>query len=67
MVKGAGVLPDANVLPYSVLFSKSNKLFFGYFDPENTLSDNENKYFWGDLTDISAKKEALSIMSVVKN
>ena len=28
-----------SVLP----FSKLNKLFFGYFDPENNLLDNENK------------------------
>ena len=29
----------ASVLP----FSKLNKLFFGYFDPENVLLDNKNK------------------------
>ena len=26
-----------------LLFSKLNKMFFGYFDPENMLLDNENK------------------------
>ena len=26
-----------------LLFSKSNKLFIGYFDPENIFLDNENK------------------------
>ena len=26
-----------------LLFSKLNKVFFGYFDPENILLDNENK------------------------
>ena len=29
------------------LFSKSNKMFFGYFDPEKIFVDNENKYFSG--------------------
>ena len=33
--------------------------FIGYFDPETYFLDSENKYFWGELTDISAKKEAL--------
>ena len=34
-----------NVLwwPAVLLFSKLNKLFFGYFDPENILLDNKNK------------------------
>ena len=36
-------------------------MFFGYFDPENILLDNENKKIRGALTDISAKKEALEI------
>ena len=27
------------------LFSKFNKTRFGYFDPEQIFSDNENKYF----------------------
>ena len=26
-----------------ILFSKLNKMFFGYFDPENIVLDNENK------------------------
>ena len=38
------------------------KYFFGWFDPENIFPDNENK-FRGDLTDVSAKKEALTLMS----
>ena len=29
---------DQSVLP----FSKLNKIFVGYFDPENILSDNKN-------------------------
>ena len=28
-------------------FSKSNKIFFGYFDPESIFLDNEIKYFLG--------------------
>ena len=44
-----------SVLP----FSKLNKMFFGYFDPENIFLDNKNKFFRGELTDNSAKKEAL--------
>ena len=42
-----------------LLFSKLNKIFFGYFDPQNILLDNENKKIRGDLTGFSAKKEAL--------
>ena len=34
------VLTRATVL----LFSKLNKLFFGYFDPEVIFLDNENKH-----------------------
>ena len=34
-------------------------MFFGYFDPENILLDIKLSNFRGDLTDISAKKEAL--------
>ena len=26
-----------------LLFSKLNKIFFGYFDPENIFLDNKNK------------------------
>ena len=44
-------------------FSKLNKLFFGYFDPENIFIDNENNFFRGELTDNSAKKEALAMTS----
>lgn len=28
-------------------FSKLNKIFFGYFDPEFFLLDNKNEYFLG--------------------
>ena len=42
-----------------LLFSNLNKIFVGFFEPVNIFLDNENKYFWGDLTDISAEKEAL--------
>ena len=30
-----------------LLFSKLNKMFFGYFDPVNIFLDNENNYFFG--------------------
>ena len=30
-----------------LLFSKLNKIFFGYFAPENLFLDNENKYLSG--------------------
>ena len=40
-------------------FSKVNNFIFGYFDPENIFLDNENNNFRGDLTDNSAKKEAM--------
>ena len=40
-------------------FSKLNKIIFGYFDPENIFIDNKIINFRGDLTDSSAKKEAL--------
>ena len=44
------------VLLLSELTTKS----FGYFDPENISSANENKWFLGWLRGISAKKEAVS-------
>ena len=36
---------DTNALhtPPVLLISKLNKIFFGYFDPENIILDNENK------------------------
>ena len=37
-------------------FQTRVKYFFTYFDPESIFLANENKYFAGDLTDISAKK-----------
>ena len=54
---------DRDMALLSVLpISKLNKHFFGYFDPENIFLDNKNKYFWGELTDNSAKKEALTVV-----
>ena len=40
-------------------FSKSNIIFFGYFDPENIFYMIQINNFRGELTDNSAKKEAL--------
>ena len=40
-------------------FLKLNKIFVGYFDPENIFLNNKKINFGGDLTDNSAKKEAL--------
>ena len=48
-----------------LLFSKLNKISFGYFDPENIILDNKINNFRGDLTDISAKKEALLFDPVI--
>ena len=39
--------------------------FWGYFDPEKVFfveKLDENKYFSGDLTGVSVKKEALASM-----
>ena len=33
----------SHLLRSVLLFSKLNKLFFGYFDPEKIFLDNENK------------------------
>ena len=33
----------SNVSAPVLLFSKLNKIVFGYFDPENIFLDNENK------------------------
>ena len=41
------------------LFSRSNILVCGYFDPEAFFYVMKVNDFWGDLTDISAKKKAL--------
>ena len=46
-----------------LLFSKLNKIFLGYFDPEKIFQIIEINNFQGDLTDISAKKEALELSS----
>ena len=43
----------------SASVSKLNYIFFGYFDLEMIFLDNENNNFPGELTDISAKTEAL--------
>ena len=46
--------------PAVLLFSELNKRIFGYFDPENIiLQIIKINNFRGDLTDNSAKKEAL--------
>ena len=45
-----------SVLP----FSKINKIFVGYFDPGNIFLIIKIINFQGDLTDNSAKKEALA-------
>ena len=42
-----------------ILYSKLNKMFYGYFDPENMFLNNESKYFFGDIIDSSAKKDSL--------
>ena len=42
-----------------LLFSKLNKIFFGFFDPGNIFLDKKINNFRGELTDISAKKEVL--------
>ena len=33
-----------------------NKIIFGYFDPVNIFFDNKINNFWGDVSDISAKR-----------
>ena len=43
----------------SVVKIKLN-VFFGYIDPEIIFLMMKISIFWGDLTDISAKKEALA-------
>ena len=48
-------------------FSKLKKLFSGYLDPENILLDNENKLFWGDLSDTSVKKSSLERILMIDN
>ena len=51
-----------------LLFSNLNTIFFGYFDPENIFLQIINIIdFRGDLTDISAKKEALAGTNVLEN
>ena len=42
-----------------LLFSKLNKLFLGYVDPENIFYIIRINIFWGGLIDVSVKKEAL--------
>ena len=40
-------------------FTKVDKMFFGYFDLDCFLGTMKINNFRGELTDISAKKEAL--------
>ena len=52
--------PDIDARSRSVLLlSKLNKIYFGYFDPEFFFLIIKIIIFRGELTDISAKKEAL--------
>ena len=53
---------SGSVLP----FSKLNKTFFGYFDPENIFKILKINDFRGEITDISAKIEALERIDVAK-
>ena len=46
-----------------LLFSNLNKIFFGYFDAENIFKITKTINYRGDLTDVSAKKEAPSVTS----
>ena len=55
------VSADTSVKSPVLPFSKLNKIFFGYLDPEKIFLDNGNQQFSGNLADISAKKEALQI------
>ena len=48
-------------------FSKLNKILFGYFDPEKIFLDNKINNFRGELTDISAKKEALALGTLIES
>ena len=48
-----------------LLLSESNETCFGYFDPDNICLDNEINDFQVDLTEISAKTEALVADSTV--
>ena len=42
--RGGGLGDSGSEYIRSVLpFSKLNKIFFGYFDPENNILDNKNK------------------------
>ena len=49
----------------SAAFFKIVVFFLGYFDSDQIFLDNENKNFRGDLTDISAAKEALKESGVI--
>ena len=44
---GVTISEDQLIMHPSLPFSKLNKIFFGYFDPENVFLDNENKLFSG--------------------
>ena len=44
-----------------VLFSKSNKVLLGHFEPLYILFDNQSKLFRGDLSAVSAKTKTLEV------
>ena len=59
----AAVLSEScPVFPFSKL---TNIYVFGYFDPENTFFDNENKQFSGDLSDVPNQKDSLVVSSKI--
>ena len=44
-----------------LLLSKLNTILFGFFDPELFCKMMKINIFWADLSDVSAKKEALRL------
>ena len=50
-----------------LLLSKLNIFFLGYFDPKNKFLDNRKTFFGDDLTDNSAKKEALRVFYILSS
>ena len=46
----------------SASVSKLNNVFFICFDPEKIVLGDEKNNFRGDLTDMSAEKEALAVI-----
>ena len=57
--KHSNALYDRLTWSSVLLFSNFYYIIFGYFDPDNIFLDNKNNIFRVELTDISAKKEAL--------